>query len=124
MATCKDCLHSGICAIQLEPHYVLDRAQKLMRESNNVEHECLSFKDRSRFVELPCRVSGDCFFVNQNGTIQRATLERVYMFSTSTELFLNDGREIYSTSLNESNIELFPTYEEAEQSLKERENGA
>lgn len=50
--TCNDCIHSGVCAIQLEPHYILDRAQKLMRESNNVEHECLSFKDRSRFVEL------------------------------------------------------------------------
>lgn len=50
--TCNDCIHSGVCAIQLEPHYILDRAQKLMRESNNVEHECLSFKERSRFVEL------------------------------------------------------------------------
>ena len=105
--TCNECLHSGVCAMQCVPHNILvDSAI-----SENVEHECLDFRDRSRFVELPCRVSGDCFFVNQNGTIQRATLERVYMFSTSTELFLNDGREIYSTSLNESNIELFPTYE-------------
>lgn len=53
MATCADCIHSGICEIQLEPHYLLDRVQKLMRESDNVEHECLSFKDSSRFVELP-----------------------------------------------------------------------
>lgn len=120
MATCKDCIHSGICEVQLEPHYLLDRVQKLMRESNNVEHKCPSFQDRSRFVELPCRVSGDCFFINQNGTIQRATLERVYMFSTSTELFLNVGREIYNASLNELHIGLFPTYEEAEQA-KERE---
>ena len=112
MATCKDCLHFDICeeyagGFEYLPKYC-----------------CEDFKDRSRFVELPCRVSGDCFFVNQNGTIQRATLERVYMFSTSTELFLNDGREIYSTSLNESNIELFPTYEEAEKVLKEREGEA
>lgn len=53
MSSCNDCIHSGICEVQLEPHYLLDRVQKLMRESNNVEHECLSFKDGSRFVELP-----------------------------------------------------------------------
>lgn len=120
MATCKDCMHYDLCRscsrIQLGWNV------NTVGYVENVEEICKHFADSSRFVELPCRVSGDCFFVNQNGTIQRATLERVYMFSTSTELFLNDGREIYSTSLNESNIELFPTYEEAEQALKERES--
>ncbi len=112
MATCKDCVHFEACKNIYEIH-----GDGLSEES----YGCDQFSNRARFVELPCRVSGDCFFVNQNGTIQRLTLERVYMFSTSTELFLNDGREIYTTSLNESNIELFPTYEEAEQALKERE---
>lgn len=125
MATCKDCIHYEVCGSLGMEVYRWGRKPTLQifLDKYKAEH-CTRFKTRSRFVELPCRVSGDCFFVNQNGTIQRATLERVYMFSTSIELFLNDGREIYSTSLNESNIELFPTYEEAEQALKEREGDA
>lgn len=79
MATCKDCIHSGICEVQLEPHYLLDRAQKLMRESNNVEHECLSFKNRSRFVELPD--AGDYDTVT---TIDEA-IDHCYKIATSTD---------------------------------------
>jgi hypothetical protein len=125
VTSCKDCIHVDICEFYSKTinHGLRKYCEsEIPFDKDRVHSEpCELFKDHSRFVELPCRVSGDCFFVNQNGTIQRATLERVYMFSTSTELFLNDGREIYSTSLNESNIELFPTYEEAEQALKEKQ---
>jgi len=79
MATCKDCIHNGICGVQLEPHYLLDRAQKLMRESNNVEHECLSFKSRSRFVELPD--VGDYDTVT---TLDEA-IDHCYQIATSTD---------------------------------------
>lgn len=47
MATCKDCLHIGIC-----PNLNHD----------TVADKCPDFKDRSRFVELPCKV-GDTMYV-------------------------------------------------------------
>ena len=52
--TCKDCIHYDLCRscsrIQLgwhgnSVHYV-----------ENIEEICKDFKDRSRFVELPCKV--------------------------------------------------------------------
>lgn len=46
MATCKDCLHIGICP-NLNHETVADK--------------CPDFKDRSRFVELPCKV-GDAVY--------------------------------------------------------------
>ena len=114
MATCKDCLHSGICAIQLEPHYVLDRAQKLMRESNNVEHECLSFKDRSRFVELPCRV-GDKVYCGSFGKLMEDEIICITIDVNETRVVLKRG---ISYDIDKINQMFFLTREQA---LKERE---
>ena len=58
--TCKDCIHYDLCRscsrIQLgwhgnSVHYV-----------ENIEEICKDFKDRSRFVELPCRVGDKVYF--------------------------------------------------------------
>lgn len=135
--TCNDCIHSGVCAIQLEPHYILDRAQKLMRESNNVEHECLSFKDRSRFVELPCKV-GDTAWI-----IVRCKNGKDYFYTgIVTGVHVTDRKTIYKLpskrfnyiiirfvqtdslkriNFNEIGKTIFFTKEEAEKALKERE---
>ncbi|HAG04065.1 MAG TPA: hypothetical protein DCG28_01380 [Lachnospiraceae bacterium] len=101
MATCNNCVHSGICAIQLEPHYVLDRAQKLMRESNNVEHECLYFKDRSRFVELPCKIENKLYLSTES---RNKIIHLLGVMTTDPKLF-----------------EIVPE-RKIKQALKEREN--
>lgn len=47
MATCKECVHNNICNIKQKynhPKYALQ----------HIEKYCEHFKDRSRFVELPC----------------------------------------------------------------------
>lgn len=48
MPTCKDCLHVDVC-------------KKMMVEAPEVHEPCQYFKDRSKFVELPCKV-GDVFY--------------------------------------------------------------
>lgn len=134
MATCDDCVHSGICAIQLEPHYVLDRAQKLMRESNNVEHECLSFKDRSRFIELPCKVGDTAYIIHSykdyEGFIQEVTVSGIHLRDTigyrnipRAEYLVVRGNVNLSKhiKLKEIGKTVFFTREEAKQALKERE---
>ena len=50
MATCKDCLHIGICP-NLNHETVADK--------------CPDFEDRSRFVELPCKVGTHLFRVTK-----------------------------------------------------------
>ena len=49
MATCKECVHNNICNIKQKynhPKYPLQ----------HIEKYCQHFKDRSRFVELPCDI--------------------------------------------------------------------
>lgn len=54
--TCKDCLCSDVC---IETR---DQIQMLAHQSrNDVEKVCSNFKDKSRFVELPCKV-GDTVY--------------------------------------------------------------
>ena len=50
MASCKDCLHYEVCGAEKTclPDYV----------------NCKYFKDRNRFVELPCKVGDKVFVVN------------------------------------------------------------
>lgn len=49
MATCKDCIHSKVCEFFS------------YRITSNAEQKCKHFKDRFRFVELPCKV-GDTVY--------------------------------------------------------------
>lgn len=136
MATCADCLHSGICAVQLEPHHILDRKQKLIRESNNVEHECLSFKDHSRFVELPCKVGDsvftidkkeniqECIVTNVNCKIKMALIKKLWIDFIIVAEPVDDSSSfpmIFTYSITKNKI-LFLTKESAEQAIKEREN--
>ena len=138
MATCRDCIHSGICGIQLEPHYLLDRVQKLMRESDNVEQECLSFRDRSQFVELPCKVGNTAWIIvrckNGNGHFYTGIVTGIHVTDRKTIYKLQCKRFNYIVirflqtdslkhfNFNEIGKTVFFTKEQAEQALKERES--
>lgn len=47
MASCKDCLHYEACESQVP---------KTFWDSETFYYHCKCFKDRNRFVELPCKV--------------------------------------------------------------------
>ena len=57
MKTCKNCIHVAVCC--------------------NLNHEtiadgCPDFKDRSRFVELPCEIGSDVWWINEEtNTVER-----------------------------------------------------
>ena len=55
MPTCKDCLHYEVCQFHID------------EETKLTVNECEYFKDRSKFIELPCKV-GDMvyYFFNDN----------------------------------------------------------
>lgn len=52
MSTCKDCLHISICP-NLNHETIADK--------------CPDFKDRSRFVELPCKVGDTVYRIDKGG---------------------------------------------------------
>lgn len=48
MMTCKDCVHFDICIAHID---------------NSEANRCLSFKDKSRFIELTCKVGDDAYYI-------------------------------------------------------------
>lgn len=59
MPTCKDCIHYDVC------HYHIDE------ETTMTVNECGHFKDRTRFVELPCKVGDTVYEIQPDKTIYK-----------------------------------------------------
>lgn len=102
MASCNDCLHVKIC-----------QKTRIMDPTHNYAIECNDFKDRSRFVELPC--VGDKVYelcrINQFGDYKIVESEiRGFIVDTNGTAF---DYELLGERF-------FLTHEEAEQALKER----
>ena len=111
--TCKDCIHFDLCI----PVY-----SKIFGKGNGLDAEaetdgCGYFKDRSRFVELPCKL-GDEIFCTTMGKIHQAVVDRIELYDEGVAIITTDGY------CPDSSI-CYHTQEEAEQALKERiENDA
>lgn len=122
MASCKDCLHYEVCSTK---SINCDRGDN-----------CAMYKDRNRFVELPCNVGNTLYMLNRNkSNIQEMTLDKpdIRCHCVKDDEFAccmpicNDkenGICAYRFHLDFSEIgkTVFLTREEAEKALKEREN--
>ena len=72
MASCKDCLHVGMCRFKDLPAPLSD---SYIRESECIEKRCGDFKDRSRFVELPVKISDKYYMdIKQAKTVSNMLL--------------------------------------------------
>lgn len=121
MASCKDCIHFEVC----DSGSSIDEFMEHGTYTNGVEKECDTFKDRTRFVELPCKV-GDIIYEicerKKGGEWKKAIVKRVVhgieiglggcmvaRSGTTVVVFLSDlGKTV------------FLTREEAEKALKEQ----
>lgn len=71
MATCNDCIHRGVCAMRREPRCFLTDPPI----SENIEHECLDFHAKDRFVELPVKISDKYYMdIKQAKTVSNMLL--------------------------------------------------
>ena len=106
MATCKDCIYQKMC-----------KAIDAIGEFQEGAECCNNFKDRSRFVELP--KIGDTVFelvkINEFGDC------RLQELKVTSEIIDTNGPAFEIDLLGKR---FFLTPEEAEQALKERDNGA
>lgn len=98
MATCKECVHVGVCRYYTNE---LAKANGIPLKLEEVERllecdDCENFKDRSRFVELPFK-------------------SRSHYYRILSEI---DG---YVIAIIFQSINAYHDREEAEQALKERE---
>ncbi len=119
MANCKDCLGFEFCLDRLGTTKYYDNAIA----ANNVEELCQKFKDRNRFVELPCKVGDTVYVKMQFGGYAEAEV-RDYSY------FISCGFCVVVTSIkfDKQNIPfsefgktVFLTREEAERALNSSE---
>ncbi len=96
MASCKDCLCGDVCSIA-----------EVMGEN----YCCPDCKDRTRFVELPCKVGEELYRIK---TVSGKKIITATQLNQNTFWRIIFGGEYGKT--------VFLTREEAEKALKEREN--
>lgn len=122
MASCKECIHFDRC----KGLYKFDRLQKAVSKG------CSYFKDRSRFVELPCKVGDKVYLDNLH--IKYADVIGIYIDAfggvfdlriyTNIQLANGFGYEYFISkdyTFEDIGKRIFLTKEEAEAALKERE---
>ena len=116
--TCKDCIHYDLCRsfsrIQLgwhgnSVHYV-----------ENIEDICKDFKDRSRFVKLPCK-HGDTLFRIINGKIEKGVATDFFYGSEFHIVNCRFPKISTGIPFHRFGKTVFLSKKEAEQALKERE---
>lgn len=114
MATCNDCLHYEVCkAIENE----LDMIPP---------SQCGCFKDKSRFIELPCKFLQKCFVIPTiENRLNEITEMKCIGFAISNDSFnsnlITDKNKLYQPCFGAFGKTVFLTSEEAEKALKERE---
>ena len=116
MASCKECIHCAVCDF----------------DDDEIEYTvlCSFFKDRSRFVELPCKVGDTVYFNNVH--LRYAKVIAIYIDASGGMFDLDISTNIETVAGYEHFINkdytfedigkrLFLTKESADQALKERE---
>lgn len=103
MAKCKDCIHFDVCA-----DFYDDEIERTA--------PCSFFKNRSRFVELPCNLGDEVFYFDTAGRIYTSKITQFIYGSTG---LLLDSDVMFNSNLVGKRF--FFSREAAEQALKERE---
>lgn len=131
MATCADCAHVEVCK-------TWDSSGEIQKDNYKIFQNCPHFKDRSRFLELPCKVGDTAWIIvrykNGNGHFYTGIVTGVHVTDRKTIYKLPCKRFNYIVirflqtdslkhiNFNEIGKTVFFTKEQAEQALKEREN--
>ena len=102
--TCKDCINNDTCLLGK------------VNCKDNIEDCCDIFKDRSLFVELPCKIGDKIYDVRG---AEGYGYKIVPLDVTAIALIGQNGFE-YVKKINSFGKTVFVTYEEAESELKKR----
>lgn len=68
--TCKDCVHHEACRMVLLSAYPKVTEAEIIQAENN-QNKCVNFKDKTRFVELPCKVGDTVYYVFANKIFEK-----------------------------------------------------
>lgn len=115
MATCKDCIHLEACVYLIN---VIGYNVSKDQNREGAEKRCSAFSDKSRFLELPCKIGQSAWMIrNYKGERHPQLGEILEMYFTpQMELVIAVkyvGRGIYGKNV-------FLCKEDAEAALAER----
>lgn len=106
MASCKDCLHYDVCKA-LEDEVDMYTASY-----------CGCFKDKSRYIELPCKVGDTVYYITGIGhnLVKPAKVKEIILDENGIkDLYVQGNGHNFENSFDI----FFLTYEEAEKKLEE-----
>ena len=110
MSTCKDCLHYDLCKEFTDyTEEFIASCEKNFEKYGDAKEKCEYFKDKSKSVDLPCKVGEDLYRLK---TINGKTIITTTQLNQNTLWRIVFGGEYGKT--------VFLTREEAEQALEER----
>ena len=122
MVTCKDCVHVDVCEDITRHKLSPSRAEKILPILREHGKTCELFKDRSRFVEFPCKVGDTVYFILRSfDGKMRINPEKVCYFTIDANELRIHTTAGYFTE-RDMNDGVFFTRERAEQALKGRES--
>ena len=84
MATCKDCVHVEVCEDITRHKLSPSRAKEILPILREHGKTCEQFKNRSRFVELPCKIGNKLYLSMESRDKMLNVLGGLY---TDHELF-------------------------------------
>lgn len=103
MKTCKDCIHFEVCC------YV-DMFLPI----------CDSFKDKSKFIEIPCSIGDEIWRINWRNEVILSTVSMLQQKRDKTwKIRLSDDGSVFDVTPDDIGKTIFLTREEAEKKLDE-----
>ena len=125
---CKDCFYYKMCIPNVE-------LIKMQIDENTMEKHCVDFKDKSKVIELPCKVGDIVYVIDEYDLeVNRCIIENFLICAGKTLYFranyyVQKGEELEELvdeyDLEESDIgkTVFFTKEQAEQALRKEDEG-
>lgn len=130
MTTCENCVHYEFIKTESSSYCLCSNAFNVIeRQRHNHKFKCDYFKDKSRYIELPCMIGDTVYYpwiYDDNKGIAFTEVEsiKIYVdrlplvFVGDWESDLNMPTTFYPENFGKT---VFLTREEAEKALKERE---
>lgn len=120
MATCKDCIHNEACGATANFFGGKEAGRDFRKyaERQNIELDCLDFKDKTRFVELPCKVGDTVYYITgiRNSLIKPAKIKEIILDDNGIKDLYVEGN---GCNFENSFDIFYLAREEAEEKLKE-----
>lgn len=137
--TCKDCMHYDACLSRIS--FMMDYDDINDMFIKDIEKRCNQFKDKSKYIELPCKVGDTVYVLDYEDDNAVDYSGYIFIMANNDFAFLSpvlNGEsnpieicnEYFQRSIDDEDnsgvivplTELFFTKSEAEQKLKELQN--